>query len=81
MSTEEQNNTEYSAPNRLGWICPKCDKVLSPDVTECNCCTVVSQPVYVPIYPYYPSYPRNPWYEPYVTYTSNSVPVNDNIEE
>lgn len=22
---------------RQGWICPRCDKVLSPDVKECSC--------------------------------------------
>ena len=23
--------------NRMGWICPRCDSVKSPDVTECRC--------------------------------------------
>ena len=25
------------APNRLGWICPKCNRIHSPDVLSCSC--------------------------------------------
>ena len=39
--------------NRLGWICPKCNKSLSPDTKECNCGTYTTYPaVYTPVKTY-----------------------------
>ena len=40
--------------SRLGWECPKCHKVYSPDIKECSACNVVQNiklpsPTYVPI--------------------------------
>lgn len=29
--------------NRTGWICPKCNKVMSPDVKSCSCSNVEIQ--------------------------------------
>jgi uncharacterized OB-fold protein len=30
-------NSNTTPQNVTGWICPKCGKVLSPDIKTCNC--------------------------------------------
>ncbi len=49
--------------SRLGWICPKCNNAVSPDVQHCVCystqITTPSTPV-VPLTPYVPPWPYGP---------------------
>ena len=47
-------NTSYQ---RTGWICPKCGKVNSPDITSCNC------PINIDNVDWN-SVPSNPWTPP-----------------
>lgn len=32
------NITEYDMPKQIGWICPKCGRVMAPFVADCICC-------------------------------------------
>lgn len=38
--SEKKNefSIEFNPVGRKGWICPKCERVFSPDVTECPYC-------------------------------------------
>lgn len=69
-------NNFYSC-NRQGWICPKCNKSLSPDIKECDCApsngyTYIPYAIpytpyipgnpFQPTIPYIPYYPTTPWW-------------------
>lgn len=58
-------------PNRLGWICPKCNKIHSPDVLSCNCCAYYSNTVYS-----VPCTMGTPWVKVYDTYIGANTRVS-----
>jgi hypothetical protein len=75
-------NNYYSC-NRQGWICPKCNKSLSPDVKECDCAP--SGYTYIPCVPWNPYAPTNPsipyypttpiWITPISPWGTNPSPI------
>lgn len=61
-------------PQRLGWKCPICGAVYSPDILSCYKCTspkIIPSPFpYEPSYHTYPTFPTKPfWCEPSITVT------------
>lgn len=60
------SNSMLTTHQRMGWQCPKCNSVYSPDVKMCTACThpVTPSPAPVGPIPRGPVVPGGPWVLP-----------------
>lgn len=59
----------------IGWICPKCNKSVNPNMNHCDCGGYETKP-YTPITPYEPYTPI--WITPYPFQPITTITANGN---